>query len=51
MLARMSSKEMLRVLVAFELVKAGRPERDLTLPDCWRIGVEFVGEVEGSGNV
>jgi hypothetical protein len=50
MLVRTSSKETLRVLVAFELVKAERSKRVFILPDCWRIGAAFVGDVEGKGN-
>jgi hypothetical protein len=50
MLARISSKEMHRVLVAFVFVKAGRPARVLAFPGCWRIETGFVGDVEGSGN-
>jgi hypothetical protein len=51
MLDRTSSKEMLRVLVAFELVKAERSKRVFILTACWRIGAGFVGDVEGKGNV
>lgn len=51
MLARTSSKEMLRALVALELVKAEMPKRVFVLPDCWRIGAKCVGDVEGNGNM
>jgi hypothetical protein len=50
MLERTSSKETLPV-VAFELLKAERSKRVFILPDCWRIGAGFVGDVEGNGNV
>jgi hypothetical protein len=51
MLARMSSKDMPRAFVELEIVKAERPERVLTTSWCWRIGAEFAGDVEGTGNV